>query len=952
MAAAAGAFPRALFPGYFQAGPPSRRRSASRASPMVAGWGCYGQVMPDPAAPGQDPPRFVPRRLPKAVGERWTPSEAAPLPLTPPNAGCRVPPVTPQDILLQGLMLRSSEATNTGAQAALGFPDQLGAFFVDYPDVAFGTMGQLLQDNFHLGDVPVQRKKRRNVCRVSHLLKHIDAPDAVSCSFFGGKSIMRLCRDWLFELPLALMADWLHEDLAEQWRRLSFDETPTGGALAWLPREGSGGPSSRGCLVYPSGEAMNQLCFQDVALKPTTSCSLRPRTRGRPAQFELNGRVQQVAAAQVDGIDFVGVRSDYHCGAWKMKPGGDPVLLQVVGTETPCSSIAVSPHLPGELSFCTQGGALYAWNVETGLQRLHQDSETLFFRDPSPWRWSEFTAHPRVLSFADRTGLVGIDQRVSSQHRMELFKVGGEADCQRGERLVLSKYLGQAEPYQHLVATQFSVYVLDERFPLVPALSWEHMMQRPPIYGLLSPAVTPQRSHKLLLGSHHDQELLLLQYTGGADTPCQLWGPPRKVPSILESLPHFPVQVPIRQEALRQRLALPTAGIAAALGQQGQSQTLLVFQLSEAGDLFYQPLLHQEEDKEEEEEEGASEGPQPAPEVPQEEEEEDAPRGPDEAARPREGSPPPPAAPAAALAPPVAAPSAYQRWIRAFRKAWKRLPEAAQGRARLPAILSQSRLFARRELREPAGDQAPSYGEARQRLRQTMREKRAVCPREPAGRAPSPPGLEQEGPPGELGQRLAASWAGGWADWWQEKLGATKAQKQRALREQRRRRKRARGTPSLSGSFTSTTSYQSDASDSSWWAASSQTPSEAPTDSESLHSLASATMKAPCLAPESRVSVPCSPTASQGPPPDSQGPRDASQGSPSSSQLLSSQTLSTRGIPKERRHTLRNYLAIFDEPDEPPAELPASQASSRGSQRPLPSSQGSQGPRKRPRMGF
>ncbi|XP_033020579.1 TATA box-binding protein-associated factor RNA polymerase I subunit C [Lacerta agilis] len=837
-------------------------------------------------------------------------------------------------------MMRSSEATHTGAQAALGFPDQLGAFFVDYPDVAFGTMGRLLQDNFYLGDKSVRGEKRSNVRQVSSLLKHIDAPDAVSCSFFSGKNIMRQCRDWLFELPLELMADWLHEDLAEQWRRLSFDETPTGGALAWLPREGSRGPSPRGCLVYPSGEAMNQLCFQDVALKPTARGSLRPRIRGLPAQFELNGRVQQVAAVQVDGIDFVGVRSDYHCGAWKMKPGGAPTLLQVVGTETPCSSIAVSPHLPGELSFCTHSGALYAWNVETGLQKLHQDSDTLFFRDPSPWRWSEFTAHPRVLSFADRTGLVGIDQRAPSQHRVELFKVGSEADCQQGERVVLSKYLGQGEPYQHLVATQFSVYVLDERIPLVPALSWEHMMLRPPIYGLLSPAVAPQRSHKLLLGSHHDQELLLLQYAGGADSPCQLWGPPRKVPSIRKSLPHFPVQVPILQEALRQRLALPTAGIAAALGQQGQSQTLLVFQLSEAGDLFYQPLLHQEE------EEGASEGPQPAPEAPQEEEEEEgAPRGPDEAAGPREDSPPPPASPAAPLAPSVATLYAYQRWLKAFQKAWKCLPKAAQGQARLPAVLSQRRLFARRELKEPAGDQAPFYGEARQRLRQAMQEKRVVCPREPVGRAPSPPGPEQEGPPGELGQRLAASWAGGWADWWQEKLGMTKAHKQRALREQRRRRKRARGTPSLSGSFTSTTSYQSDASDSSWWAASSQTPSEVPTDSESLHSLASAAMakKTPCVAaPEPRVSVPCSPTAPQ-------GPRPASQGSPSSSQLLSSQTLSIRGIPKERRQTLRNYLAIFDEPEEPPAELPASQASSRGSQRPTPSSQG---PRRRPRMGF
>ncbi|XP_061468628.1 TATA box-binding protein-associated factor RNA polymerase I subunit C [Rhineura floridana] len=917
------ASPGPLFPSYFRAGPPSG--TASRCSSLVAGWGRCGPVRADPEVPaGQAATRFVPRHRARAR-ESWSPDEAAPLPLKPPNAGCRVPSVAPQDILYVGLIQRIMEATNTGAQAALDFTEQLGAFFVDYPQVAFGAMGPLLQDNFYLGDSQVPRKKWDHVCRVTSLFRHLDAIGARSCPCLHAKQHLRrvahLCRDWLFELPLELIAEWVHDDLAEQWRRFSFDETPTGGALAWLPREGSREPTGSGCLVYPAGEAMNQLCFQDVTLVPTATGSLRPQTSSRPAQFELNGVVQQVAVAHVDGSDFIGVRSEYHCAAWRMPRGASPAPLQVVRTDTPCSSIAVSPHMPGELSLCTFSGALYAWNVETGLQRLHQDSETMFFRDASPWHWSEFTAHPRVLSFADRTGLMGIDQRVPSRLHIELFKVRGEAECQRGERLVLSKYLGQAEPYHHLVATQFSMYVLDERFPLVPVLSWEHMMQRPPIYAHLTPAGVPQRSHKVLLSAHRSQELLLLQYTGGVGTPCQLWGPPQKLSSISDSLPHFPVQVPSRHEALRQRLTKPTAGIAAALGQQGQSQTLLIFQLSEAGDLFYQPLRHQvlglsSEERGEEDRWG------PEPDASRE----DSVAGDPEGAMLRKGPPLP--HPVPATTPGFA--SSYQRWLKAFVRAWKQLPTQEQGRPQPSATVSQHHLFNFRQLREQAGETALCR-EARQRLQKAMQEKRLLCPW-PPGEAPVPLALEPQALPGELGERLAASWAGNWAGWWEEKLGLTQAQKQQAVREQRRRRKRAWGTRSLSGSFTSSASYQTDQSDFSVWTGSSQGSAM---DTDSLHPAAS-----PCPPKEpGSPPGPCPPPASQEPQADSQD----------SSQLLSSQALSACGIPAERRQTLRNYLAIFEEPLE---DLPLSQGSSRASQRYLPSSQGSQRAPKRSRMGF
>lgn len=391
------------------------------------------------------------------------------------------------------------------------------------------------------------------------------------------------------------------------------------------------------------------------------------------------------------------------------------------------------------------------------------------------------------------------------------------------------------------------------------------------------------------------------------------------------------------------------AGLAATLQEDGPHKSMLIFQLSEAGDVFCQRLTHkavQPPAPPSRDEATTAPGSSPLFEAPasspqgggEEEEEEEqtfylsnleviinddeeedmaTPALLEEAELLQEPCANP--QPSTAMPSPAAA-LRYRRWLRALSRACREPPQHTW----TPG-LSQRRLFTRRDLEGPAGP-STLQRQMRQRLRQAMAEGGCIQQWEPLALQPPPlpQTLELAGGLDTLSARLTAAWAGDWEQWWEERTSFSVAQRQRALRERRRRQKRAQGRRSLSASFTSSLTYQSE--------------------------LSELSDTGPSL-----LSPGCPPILSQeGSPPASSPPvRSPATSAAPDEALLSSQSLRCRGIPKERRKTLRDYLSVWAEgPSEPP-EPPGSQAS----QLCIPSSQSqlssaSQPCRKRPRMGF
>ncbi|XP_071322592.1 TATA box-binding protein-associated factor RNA polymerase I subunit C [Trachinotus anak] len=571
-------FPRQLFPAFYNCGPPDSVLKLCTGG----NWGCYGRIRPQDGSGPLSSWTFTPSY--QAGGEKWHYTEPVPLPLLSPKNSFLWPskPPDPQN-----------------------FTEHMQNFFMDHCQDAFGCMGEILGENFNFKQ-GMRERYRRDSVQMWRVKNFLDMLKFKICqkSYFSRSLDMYsvLLSDVVHSVPPELLGALVYEELTDQRDRLLFSEAATGGALAFVPFSESSSGSVHGCLLYPGNKGLDCLNFHGVELQHHRgSSSALNASSSDPVSFQLNGPIRQISSASLFNNCCVAVRSDYMCGVWKFSESSKPRLLQAINTREFATCIGVSPHVLGEVLVASESGAANLWTVGRGMHKVREEDSNLYFNAKSSWRWCEFSAHPRVMLYADRTGVELTDIRASPVCGHTLFRISNTSECRSGERLILSRYLGDVHSFHHLITTQHSAYIMDERFPCVPMLKWDHMMQFPPMFCHVLPCSTSSgtvvggaRTTKVLLGSHSSQEIMLLQYSGGRAEACISRGPAQALLRPRDCLKHLPVQIPHRLDTASNRLSSPAAGLTClhkkGAEESGGEECICILQLTEAGDIFYQIL--------------------------------------------------------------------------------------------------------------------------------------------------------------------------------------------------------------------------------------------------------------------------------------------------------------------------------------------------------------------------
>ncbi|XP_031571801.1 uncharacterized protein LOC116305938 isoform X2 [Actinia tenebrosa] len=327
------------------------------------------------------------------------------------------------------------------------------------------------------------------------------------------------------------------------------------------------------------------------------------------------GTIRQISAVSYEhGNTFVATRSQYGCtffsatiSTTKDSPEITLKAIDNLVKEDQAMSLALSPYIPGEGVVAMETGQVYIWHL--GKQVETRDVPMVAPKENWPWYQCVYASHPRCILIANSVEADIMDLRASGSFSRNLFSVTSK-QVSTLERISAIQR-NPENTHHYVIATDQSLLIMDDRFIQHPVLKWRHHLQDPVQYIEVINSAVPRDTVITVSGSQHHETHCFQYNWGECDVRYtfpyggeNLVNPPVstvlpwKVSSYDEWPSHVPTSILPISSLLDDRLSQPLIGVCCIpLSSKEDRKGFTAFQMSSAGDLFYQPFIQNDKGK-------------------------------------------------------------------------------------------------------------------------------------------------------------------------------------------------------------------------------------------------------------------------------------------------------------------------------------------------------------------
>ncbi|XP_055956432.1 uncharacterized protein LOC126817932 [Patella vulgata] len=337
----------------------------------------------------------------------------------------------------------------------------------------------------------------------------------------------------------------------------------------------------KNAVCFPSGKIFSKLSIRHITPDETDSSFYH---YDEEIEIDIGSSIYEVGSTVIRDTGYCALRCDENkCHLLTFHHADFSNTLNTIETvgEKP-TSICLSPYIAGESLIATDSGTVHIWRVGKGLNAVILNKASRFHSNDK-WRQVHYGACPQELVVADRTVVEMFDRRTRCESSIDLFALPNKI-LVNSERI--SAMQGHpTNPYYHIIATDYSLLLVDQRFPGHSVMYWNHVLLKTP--ALMS--VYQQENYNsslILLASQYPAETCCYQFQQTSNDPVYATQTPWRLSKISDICQFDSPMLNTYSLLSEKRLDTSICGIAVLPGPDKQS--LLTLQLDCHGELFYQ----------------------------------------------------------------------------------------------------------------------------------------------------------------------------------------------------------------------------------------------------------------------------------------------------------------------------------------------------------------------------